>query len=76
MARVNEEKIIIEKYRKLPPNKKQELLGFLESLESGETVRDWMEFDAWALNLAREKGFAQLTEADIASIVSDLRSGR
>lgn len=74
MAQVNEEEIIIEKYRRLSPDKKQELLDFLESLESGETIKEWVEFDAWALNLARDKGFARLTEADIARIVSDFRS--
>jgi hypothetical protein len=35
-----------------------------------------LEFDEWAMNLAKEKGFSHLTEEDVAQIVCDFRSGR
>jgi hypothetical protein len=48
----------------------------LEFLETREKAKEWLEFDEWAINLAREKGFANLTEGDVARIVSDFRGGR
>jgi hypothetical protein len=69
------EEIIIEKLRKLSSEKKQEILDFVEFLESREKSRGWVEFDEWAMNLAKEKGFARLTEQEVAEIVSDLRGG-
>lgn len=76
MAQAREEEVILEKLRRLSPERKQALLDFLEFLDSRERVTEWIKFDEWALNLAREKGFAHLTESDVARIVSDLRSGR
>ena len=76
MAQAREEEVILERFRSLSRERKQELLDFLEFLESREDTRKWIEFDEWALNLAREKGFAHLTESDVARIVSDIRSGR
>ena len=35
-----------------------------------------LEFDEWATNLAKEKGFHHLTEEDVARIVSDFRGGK
>lgn len=70
------EKIILEKLRKLPSERKQEILDFLEFLESREKIKGWLEFDEWAINLAKEKGFAYLTEKDVAKIVNDFRSSR
>lgn len=67
------EEIILEKLRRLSSEKKQEILDFLEFLESQERTKEWLEFDEWAINLAKEKGFAHLTEEDIGRIVSDLR---
>ena len=64
---------ILEKYRKLPLQKKQEVIDFLEFLDSREKAKKWLEFDEWALNLAKERGFAHLTEEDVARIVSDFR---
>jgi hypothetical protein len=67
------EEIILEKLRKLPSERKREILDFVEFLESREKSEKWVEFDEWAMNLAKEKGFAHLTEQEVAEIVSDLR---
>jgi hypothetical protein len=70
------EEAILEKLRRLSLDKKREILDFLEFLETREKVKEWLEFDEWAINLAKEKGFANLTEGDVARIVSDFRGGR
>jgi hypothetical protein len=70
------EEAILEKLRRLSLDKKREILDFLEFLETREKAKEWLEFDEWALNLAREKGFVNLTEGDVARIVSDFRGGR
>jgi hypothetical protein len=70
------EEAILEKLRRLSLDKKREILDFLEFLETREKAKEWLEFDEWAINLAREKGFANLTEGDVARIVSDFRGGR
>jgi len=67
------EEIILEKLRKLPSERKREILDFVEFLESREKSERWIEFDEWAMNLAKEKGFAHLTEQEVAEIVGDLR---
>lgn len=67
---------ILEKLRRLPAERKQEVVDFLEFLESREGAKKWLEFDQWAINLAKEKGFAHLTEEDVARIISDLRGGQ
>jgi hypothetical protein len=70
------EEVILGKLRKLSLERKQEVLDFLEFLEEREKAKGWLEFDEWAMNLAKERGFSYLTEGDVAKIVSDLRSGR
>jgi hypothetical protein len=70
------EEAILEKLRRLSLDKKREILDFLEFLETREKVKEWLEFDEWAINLAKEKGFSNLTEGDVARIVSDFRGGR
>ncbi len=70
------DEVILEKLRKLSSDKKREILDFLEFLETREKAKGWVEFDEWAVNLAKEKGFVNLTEGDIARIVSDFRGGR
>jgi len=67
------EEIILERLKRLSSDRKQEILDFLEFLEAREKSKKWMEFDEWALNLAKEKGFAHLTEEDVARIVRDFR---
>jgi hypothetical protein len=69
------EEIILERLKRLSSDRKQEILDFLEFLEAREKSKKWMEFDEWALNLAKEKGFAYLTEEDVARIVRDFRGG-
>jgi hypothetical protein len=70
------EEAMVEKFRRLSQEKKEEILDFLEFLESREKVRGWLEFDEWAINLAKQKGFYQLTDEDVARIVSDFRGGK
>jgi len=70
------EGVIIEKFRRLSQEKKEVVLDFLEFLESREKVKEWLEFDEWAVNLAKQKGFYQLTDNDVARIVSDFRSSK
>jgi hypothetical protein len=72
----SKDEVILEKLRKLPSDKKRQVLDFLEFLETRERAKGWLEFDEWAVNLAKEKGFVNLTEGDIARIVSDFRGGR
>ena len=74
-ARKNDEEIVLEKFRSLSPRRKQEVIDLLDLLASGQKAKDWLEFDEWALNVAKENGFDHLTEKDIARIVSDFRSG-
>jgi len=70
-----DEEIVLQKFRSLPAERRQEAIDLLDFL-SGEKGKDWLEFDEWALNLAKEKGFDRLTENDIARIVDDFRSGK
>ena len=70
------EEVLVDRLRKLPTEKKQEVLDFVEFLEFRERATRWLEFDGWAVNLAKKKGFARLTETDVARIVRDFRSGR
>jgi len=67
---------IIEKVRSLPPEKIEEVLDFLCFIEQREKKRAWIEFDEWALNLAKEKGFDHLTEEDVTEIVRQHRTGK
>ena len=70
------EEVFVEKFRRLSQEKKEEILDFLEFLESREKVRGWLEFDEWAINLAKQKGFFHLNDEDVACIVSDFRGGK
>lgn len=63
------EKIILEKARRLSPQHLREALDFIDFLQKREKGEEWMEFDEWALNLAKTKGFDRLTEEDVAKIV-------
>jgi hypothetical protein len=68
-----DERSIIEKIRELPPGKRKEVLDFVDFLASRNQLEEWVEFDEWAMNLAKEKGFSKLDDKDIARIVEDLR---
>lgn len=70
------EEVILERLRRLSSERKKEVLDFLEFLESRERAKGWLEFDEWAMNLAKGKGFSHLTEEDVARIISDFRDGR
>ena len=74
-ATKRDEEIVLQKFRSLSAERRQEAIDLLDFL-SGEKGKDWLEFDEWALNLAKEKGFDRLTENDIARIVDDFRSGK
>lgn len=73
-AEKNLEEKILNAFRKLSPEKKREVADFIEFIESKERMAEWIEFDEWAANLAKEKGFAHLTEEDVAQIVEAHRS--
>jgi len=68
-----QEQLILEKVRRFPPERIQEVLDFIEFLEQRGRQNVWIEFDEWALNLAKEKGFQHLTEEDVAGIVKEHR---
>ena len=74
---MNIEQAVMEKLKVLPSDKQQEVLDFVEFLEhqgsSGQKAKAEVIFDEWAANLAKEKGFAHLTEEDVAHIVRDFR---
>ena len=71
----SDEETVLQKFRSLSPDRRQKVVDFLDFLASGEKGRGWLEFDEWALNLARERGFDRLTEEDVARIMRDFRSG-
>lgn len=48
------------------------VIHFIEFLKWSERQR-WTDFDRWAMELAREKGFGHLTEEEIAQIVHEYR---
>ncbi|MER3446071.1 MAG: hypothetical protein C4291_04190 [Candidatus Dadabacteria bacterium] len=65
---------ILNIFRRLSPEKKQEVVDFIEFVESKDSVIKWIEFDEWAVNLAKKRGFNHLTEEDVAQIVKAHRS--
>jgi hypothetical protein len=66
---------VLQAVRGLPSQKIQEIIEYADFLRWKETkeAKEIVEFDEWALNLAREKGFGQLSEDDVASIVHECR---
>ena len=70
------EKKVLNAFRNLSPEKKQTVVDFIEFIESKDRVAKWIEFDEWAANLAKEKGFDHLTEEDVAQIVEAHRSAK
>lgn len=63
---------IIQAVKKLPYQKIQEVLEYVDFLKWKET-KEAVEFDEWALNLAKERGFDHLNEEDVARIVHECR---
>jgi len=72
MASITKEKLKKE-IDKLPPEMLREIQDFIEFFKEKQIKKDWIEFDEWAVNLAKEKGFSNLTEKDISEIVSAYR---
>ncbi|MCK4590828.1 MAG: hypothetical protein KAT86_03670 [Candidatus Latescibacteria bacterium] len=64
---------ILEKIQSFSPKRIEEILDFIEFIEQRERKKAWIEFDEWAMNLAKGKGFYHLTEKDVAQIVSQHR---
>lgn len=62
--------------RRLPPEKRQELLDYAQFLQwqSQQKQRELVNFDAWALNLAKKRGFDKLTENEVLAIVQECRA--
>lgn len=62
--------------KQLPPEKRQELFDYAQFLrwQSQQKQRDLVSFDAWALNLAKKRGFNKLTEQDVLAIVQECRA--
>jgi len=69
---------LLDVIEELPGEKVVEVLDFAKFLRWQDLVegRETIEFDAWAENLAKEKGFAYLTEEDVAQIVHEFRRER
>ena len=69
---------LLDVIEELPGEKVSEVLDFAKFLRWQDLVeaREIIEFEAWAENLAKEKGFAYLTEEDVAQIVHEFRRER
>lgn len=69
---------IMEEVETLSEESISQVIQFIDFLKWREArkEREIAEFDAWALNLAREKGFAHLTEEDVTRIVHEYRKTR
>ncbi len=67
------EQIILDKLRSLPPEQVEEVLDFVEFIQQRVKRQQWISFDQWAMNLAKERGFHHLTEEDVAQIVKTHR---
>ena len=61
---IKKQQQILEKIQSFPPEKIEEVLDFIEFTEEREKRKAWVEFDEWAMNLVREKGFYHLTEEE------------
>ena len=64
-----QEQLILDRVRKLSPERLREVLDFIEFLQQREWQQHWVGFDEWAMNLAKERGFQHLTEENVAQIV-------
>jgi len=74
MTAITKEKVRIKKeIDKLPPEMAREIQDFIEFFKEKQIKKEWIEFDEWAVNLAKQKGFSNLTEKDISKIVSAYR---
>jgi hypothetical protein len=69
---------LLDVVKDFPETRVLQVLDFARFLKwQGEArARGIIEFEAWAENLAREKGFAHLSEEDVAYIVHEVRKER
>ena len=69
---------LLDAVKDLPETRVLQVLDFARFLKwQDETkAREIIESEAWAENLAREKGFAHLSEEDVAYIVHEVRGER
>jgi hypothetical protein len=69
---------LLDAVRDLPETRVLQVLDFARFLkwQDEAQAREIIEFEAWAENLAREKGFAHLSEEDVAYIVHEVRGER
>ena len=69
---------LLDAVKDLPETKVLQVLDFARFLkwQDEAKVREIIEIEAWAENLAREKGFAHLSEEDVAYIVHEVRGER
>jgi hypothetical protein len=66
---------VLEKLRRLRPDERMEVIDFMDFLaQRRDRSRKWIEFDEWAMDLAKKKGFHDLTGDDVAEIVCDTRT--
>lgn len=71
-----EKSYIKKEIDKLPPELVKEVWNFIEFLIQKEKRKKWIEFDEWAVNLAKQRGFSHLTEEDISKIVTSYRESK
>lgn len=58
----------LDSIKDIPKKRLEDVVNFIDFLKWQERKRD-VEFDEWAINLAREKGFGHLTEDEVTQIV-------
>lgn len=63
---------LLRTLEELPERDVPIVIRFIEFLKWSERQR-WADFDRWAMELAKEKGFSHLTEEDVAQIVHEYR---
>jgi cell fate (sporulation/competence/biofilm development) regulator YlbF (YheA/YmcA/DUF963 family) len=69
---------LLDAVKDLPETRVLQVLEFARFLkwQDEAQAREIIEFEAWAENLAKEKGFAHLSEEDVAYIVHEVRGER
>ena len=73
----DKEQLVLERVSQLSAERLQEVLDFIEFLQQRDRRQRWVDFDEWAMNLAKERSFHHLTEEDVAQIVeAHRRQGR
>jgi len=68
-----EKEYIKKELDRLPPDLVREVIDFIEFLRNRKEKMKWIEFDEWAVNLAKKKKFNKLTEKEVVAIVKSHR---